>query len=60
MESRATIIIPFHDRVFLVGSLNRTQFSIWSSEVAPTFDAISGIQFAGGTGLTEWRHLGAV
>jgi len=61
VESCTTIVIPFDYRVFFVGSLNRTQFPIWFSEVAQTFDPISGIQFrVGGTGLAQWRLLGTI
>jgi hypothetical protein len=61
VESRTTIVIPFDYRVFFVCSLNRTQFPIWFSEVAQTFDPISGNQvLVGGTELAEWRLLGTV
>ena len=60
-ESRATVVIPFDDRVLLVGSLNCTEFSSRLSEVAQTFDSISGSQLlAGGRGLGERRPLGTV
>ena len=61
MESRATVIIPFDDRVIFVSSLNCAQFPIRLSEVAQTLDAISGSQFlVGGTGLGERWLLGTV
>jgi|GEM_PF-4393341 len=61
MESRTTVIIPFDDRIFVVGSLNCAQFPIRFSEVSQTLDPIPGSQFlVGGTGLAEQRLLGTV
>jgi hypothetical protein len=61
VESRATVIIPFDDRVIFVCLLNRAEFSIRPSEVAQTLDAISRIQFlVGGRGLGERWPLGTV
>ena len=61
VESHATGIIPFHDGVIFVASLNRAKFSSRSSEVAQTLDAISRIQFlVGGRGIDEGWLLGAV
>ena len=58
MESHTTVIIPFNDRVIFVSLLNCPEFSSRLSEVAQTFDAISGIQFlVGGRGLGERRFL---
>ncbi len=52
--SLTTVIIPFDDRIIFVGLLNRAEFSCRLSEIAQTFDAISGIQFlAGGRGIGE-------
>jgi hypothetical protein len=54
VNSHSTVIIPFDDRVIFVGSLNRAEFSSRLSEVAQTFDTISGSQLlAGGRGLGE-------
>jgi hypothetical protein len=51
VKSRATVAIPLHDRVLFVSSLNCAEFSRWLSEVAQTFDPISGSQLlAGGRG----------
>ena len=44
LESLTTGIIPFDDRVIFVCLLNCTEFTSRPSEVAQTFDAISGIQ----------------
>jgi len=61
VESHAAIIIPLHDRVLFVISLNCAEFSIRLSEVTETLDAISGTQFlAGGDGLGERRPLSTV
>jgi hypothetical protein len=61
VESRATIIIPFHDRVIFVSLLHCAEFSGRLSEVAQTLDAISGTQFlVGGRGLGERWLLGSV
>ena len=45
VESHATVIIPFNDRVVFVRLLNGAEFSSRFSEVPQTLDAISGIQF---------------
>jgi len=61
MESHTTIMIPFDDRVIIVGLLNCAEFSSRLSEVTQTLDAISGIQFlVGGRGLDERWLLGTV
>jgi hypothetical protein len=61
VESRATVIIPFDDRVIFVGLFNCAEFSSRLSEVAQTLDAISGIQFlVGGRGLGERWPFGTV
>jgi hypothetical protein len=51
VESRATVIIPFDDRVIFVSSLNCAQFSGRLSEVAQTLDAISGESVPG-----QWQR----
>jgi hypothetical protein len=54
VESHTTVIIPFDDRVIFVNLLNCAEFSSRLSEVAQTFDAISGVQFlVAGRGLGE-------
>src|ERR1700687_454613 len=51
-ESHTTVIIPFDDGVIFVRLLHSAEFSSRLSEVAQTFDAISGGQFlVGGSGL---------
>ena len=53
-ESHTTIIIPFDDCVIFVRLLHCAKISSGHSEVAQTFDAISGSQFlAGGRGFGE-------
>jgi hypothetical protein len=61
VDSHPAVIIPFHDCIFFVGSLNRAQLSGRLSEVAQTLDAISGRQvLAGGRRLSERWLAGAV
>jgi hypothetical protein len=61
VKSRATVIIPFDDRVLFVSLLNRAEISSWSSKVAQTLDAISAAQFlVGCRGLGEPWLLGTV
>jgi hypothetical protein len=61
MDSYSTVIIPFHDRVLFVSSLNCAEASIRLSEVAQTLDPISGSQLlAGGRGLGERWSFGTV
>jgi hypothetical protein len=60
-ESHTTVIIPFDDRVIFVGLLNCAEFSSWLSEIAQSFDAISGTQRQlGCRGLGEARFLGTI
>lgn len=42
VNSYATVVIPFDERVIFIDLANRAKFSIRHSEVAQTFDAISG------------------
>jgi len=42
MESHATVIIPFDDRVIFICLLNYSEFSSRLSEIAQTLDTISG------------------
>jgi hypothetical protein len=61
VKSRATITIPFDQRVLLVRALDCTNFSIWLSEVAQSFDPVSGIQFLISIQTSpKWCPLGAV
>jgi hypothetical protein len=61
MQSCATVIVPFDDRVIFVSLLDCAEFSSRPSEVAQTLNAISGIQFlVGGRGLGETWLLGAI
>ncbi|HEX9111046.1 MAG TPA: hypothetical protein VF845_06170 [Terriglobales bacterium] len=61
VQSCATVIIPFDDRVIFVSLLNCAEFPSRLSEVAQTLDAISGIQFLiGGRGFGEAWLLGAI
>jgi hypothetical protein len=43
MDSHVTVIIPFENRVILVGPLDGAHFPSRYSEVAQTFDPIPGI-----------------
>lgn len=59
MNSHTTVVIPFYNRVIIVGLLNGAEFAARRSEVAQKLHAISGIQFlVGGTGLGERWLLG--
>jgi hypothetical protein len=61
VESRATVFIPFDERVLFVCSLNCAEFSSRLSEVAQTLDSISGSQLlAGDRWLGERWLLGSV
>jgi hypothetical protein len=61
VNSHTTVIIPLDNRVIVVGSLDCAKFSVRRSEVAQTFDAISGIKFlSGGSGLDERRPFGSI
>jgi hypothetical protein len=61
VESCTTVIIPFDNRVFVVRSLNRAQFTIRFSQVAQTLNPISWSQIrVGCTGLAERWLLGTV
>jgi hypothetical protein len=53
VESHATVVIPPDDRVIFVSSLNWAEFSSPLSEVAQTFDAISGSQLLAGSRGSE-------
>ena len=44
-KSHTTVVIPLHDRIVFVSSLDGPEFASRLSEVAQTFDPISGIQF---------------
>jgi hypothetical protein len=61
VESLATVVIPFDERVIFVSLLNCAELSSRLSEVPQTLYAISGIQFLiGGSGLGETWLLGTV
>jgi hypothetical protein len=61
MESGATVIIPFDNRVIFVRLLHCAYFSRRLAEVPQTFDAISWLQLlAGGWGVGERRSPGTV
>jgi hypothetical protein len=45
VDSHTTVVIPFHERIFIVRSLHGTNFPSRLSEVAQTFDAVSRSQF---------------
>jgi hypothetical protein len=55
MHSRATVVIPFDDRILFVSSFNRAELVRWFSEIAQPLDTITGSQFrVGSRGLSEW------
>jgi len=61
MQSCATVIVPFDDRVIFVSLLDCAEFSGRPSEVAQTLNAISGIEFlVSGRRLGEAWLLGAI
>jgi len=61
VHSHTTAIIPLHDRVIFVRSLNCAEFSSRFSEIAQPLDAISEIQFLfAGRGLGEPWLLGSI
>ena len=61
VNSHAAVVIPLDDRVLFVSSLDCAEFSRRLSEVAQTFDTISGSQLlAGGRGLGERWPLGTI
>jgi hypothetical protein len=61
VESYATVIIPFDERVILVRLLNGAEFSSRPSEVAQALDAISGIEWlVSARGIDERWPLGTI
>jgi hypothetical protein len=60
-KSFASVIIPFHQGVVFIRSLNRAEFSGEFSEVTTAFNTISGKQFlAIGRWFDERRPAGTV
>jgi hypothetical protein len=53
MHSCATVVIPLHDCVVFVDTLNRAELLCWFSEIAQTFNAVTGRHFRIGT----WRPI---
>ena len=61
VESHATVIVPFDDRVFFVRSFHGAEFSRRLSKVSQTLDAVSWIHLrARVDGLGECGSFGAV
>jgi hypothetical protein len=61
VESHATVIIPFDDRLIFVRCSTVPNSPVGFPKFAQTLDAISGIQFlAGGRGLGEQWLPGTV
>jgi len=61
MHSRATVVIPLDDGVVFIGALNGAEFGSWYSEVAQTFDALTGRQFrVGHRGSIQRGPLGTL
>jgi hypothetical protein len=44
-KPHTTVVIPLHDRIIFVSTLNCTEFPSWLSKIAQTLDAISGVKF---------------
>jgi hypothetical protein len=61
MHSCATVVIPLHDRVVFVSTLNGAELLRWLSEIAQTLNAVTGRHFRIGTGgpIERWL-LGAI
>lgn len=57
VNSNTTVVIPFDDRVIFVHLPNRAKFSSRDSEIAQTFDTISGIQILASRGRFDERWL---
>jgi hypothetical protein len=61
MLSRATVVIPFHQRVVFVRFLNCPEFPSRLAKISQAHNSISGIQFrVGSERLDERGSLGAV
>jgi hypothetical protein len=57
VKSHATVVIPFDERIIFIHLSNRAKFSSRYSEVAQTFDAISGPQISASAGRVDKRRL---
>ena len=57
MNSHTAIVIPFDESIILVNLSNCAKFSSRHSEIAQTFDAISGTQVPACTGRVDKRWL---
>lgn len=42
MHSRATVVVPLHDCIIFVGTLDGAELVRWFSEIAQTLDAVPG------------------
>ena len=61
VESHATVIVPFHDRVFFIRAFHGAEFSRRLSKISQTLDAISRSHLRAGVGgLGEWGPSGPV
>ena len=57
MNSYTSVVIPFDERVIFVNLPNCAKFSSRHSEIAQTFDAISGTQISARAGRVDKRWL---
>ena len=57
MNSYTAVVIPFDERVIFINLPNCAKFSSRHSEIAQTFDAISGTQILASAGRVDKRWL---
>jgi hypothetical protein len=61
VDSDTSVIIPFDESIIFIHLSNRAEFSSRYSEVAQTFDSISGTQISASAGwVDKCRLLGTV
>jgi hypothetical protein len=61
VDSDTSVIIPFDESIIFIHLSNRAEFSSRHSEVAQTFDSISGTQISASAGwVDKCRLLGTV
>jgi len=57
VNSYTAVVIPFDERVIFINLPNCAKFSSRHSEIAQTFDAISGTQILASAGRVDKRWL---
>ena len=57
VDSYAPVVIPFDESVIFIDLPNCPKFSSRNSEIAQTFDAISGTQISASAGRVDKRWL---